>query len=156
MTVERRATYRLQLGPGLTFADATGRVPYLAALGVSHLYLSPIAESVPGSTHGYDVVDPTRVRAALGGEAGFTDLVATAHAAGLLILVDIVPNHLAAHADNRWWWQTLAGGQAADAARWFDVDWDAPGAGNRIVLPVLDGAVDDLVARGEVRVRDAR
>ena len=76
-----RATYRLQLHGGFTFADAARAVPYLAELGISHLYLSPVLTAAPGSTHGYDVVDPDRVSEALGGEAGFAALVETARAA---------------------------------------------------------------------------
>ena len=103
-----RATYRLQLHPGFTFADAVAAVPYLAELGISHLYLSPVLQAAPGSTHGYDVVDPDRVNAALGGEDGFRALVAAARAAGLGILLDIVPNHMSiAGTANRWWVDVL-------------------------------------------------
>lgn len=90
------ATYRIQLHPGHPFAAAEADVPALAALGVSHLHLSPVLEAVPGSTHGYDVTDPTRVRAELGGEAGLRSLSRTARAHGLGLVVDIVPNHMAA------------------------------------------------------------
>src|SRR3954453_23474901 len=94
-----RATYRLQLGPELTFADARRLVPYLRDLGVSHMYLSPSLQARSGSTHGYDVVDPTRVSDALGGEAGLRELAA----AGLGIVLDIVPNHMGTGDENRWW-----------------------------------------------------
>lgn len=90
------ATYRLQLQPDFPFAAAADAVPYLAGLGVSHLHLSPVLEAVPGSGHGYDVVDHSRVRAELGGEEGLRDLAATARAHGLGLVVDIVPNHMAA------------------------------------------------------------
>ena len=113
---ELRATYRLQLTDGFGFDDARELVPYLADLGVSHLYLPPSFEARPGSTHGYDVVDPGRLSAALGGERGFRALAAAASDAGLGIVLDIVPNHMAADASNRWW---------ADPAlrrRFFDVD----------------------------------
>lgn len=90
------ATYRLQLQPEFPFSAAEKAVPYLAALGVSHLHLSPVLESVPGSTHGYDVVDPTRVREELGGEDGLRSLARTARAHGLRLVLDIVPNHMAA------------------------------------------------------------
>ena len=90
-----RATYRLQLTPGFGFAAAAGLVPYLAELGISHLYLSPSFEAREGSTHGYDVMDPTRISAALGGEDGLRALSATAREAGLGIVLDIVPNHMA-------------------------------------------------------------
>src|SRR5690348_4531083 len=93
------ATYRLQLGPDCTFADATALVPYLRALGVSHLYLSPIMQARRGSTHGYDVVDPRRVSDALGGESALRTLAA----AGLALVVDIVPNHMATSDENPFW-----------------------------------------------------
>jgi (1->4)-alpha-D-glucan 1-alpha-D-glucosylmutase len=96
---EFRATYRLQLGPDLDFAAAAALIPYLRNLGISHLYLSPVMEARKGSTHGYDVVDPTRVSDALGGEAGLRALAA----AGLPIIVDFVPNHMAATDDNPFW-----------------------------------------------------
>ncbi len=134
--VPRRATYRLQLHPGFTFADATRAVPYLAELGVSHLYLSPVLEAAPGSTHGYDVVDPDRVSAALGGEDGFASLVAAARAAGLGILLDIVPNHMSiAGTANGWWMDVLENGAASAYAHYFDVDWG--GGDERVLLPVL-------------------
>jgi (1->4)-alpha-D-glucan 1-alpha-D-glucosylmutase len=131
-----RATYRLQLHAGFTFADAAAAVPYLAELGVSHLYLSPILQAAPGSTHGYDVVDPDRVSAALGGEDGFADLVRAAHGAGLGILLDIVPNHMSiAGTANRWWVDVLENGPASYYAHYFDVDWG--GLDERVLLPVL-------------------
>src|SRR5882762_9721372 len=89
------ATYRVQLQPGFTFADTAAQVPYLAALGVSHLHLSPVLEAVPGSTHGYDVVDHSRVREELGGEQGLRALSRTAREHGLGLILDIVPNHMA-------------------------------------------------------------
>ncbi|HMC70877.1 MAG TPA: alpha-amylase family glycosyl hydrolase, partial [Mycobacteriales bacterium] len=100
-------TYRLQLRPGFGFADAADLVPYLAQLGVSHLYLSPVFEAASGSTHGYDVIDPNRLRADLGGADAFTGLVRTAHEHGLGIVLDIVPHHMAATSDNAWWWSVL-------------------------------------------------
>ncbi|HYH88003.1 MAG TPA: alpha-amylase family glycosyl hydrolase, partial [Solirubrobacteraceae bacterium] len=111
-----RATYRLQLGGEMTFARAAELVPYLAELGVSHLYLSPSFAAREGSTHGYDVVDPTRISDALGGEDGFRALAGTARDAGLGLLLDIVPNHMAADGANPYW----AG--ETTRARFFDVD----------------------------------
>jgi len=98
-----RATYRIQLTPDFGFSDAATLVPYLTDLGISHLYLSPIFEAVGGSMHGYDGIDPTRVSAERGGEDGLRELAAVVHRYGLGILVDIVPNHLAAHDTTRWW-----------------------------------------------------
>ena len=109
---ELRATYRLQLGPGLRFADVRELVPYLRSLGVSHLYLSPALTARSGSTHGYDVVDPTKVSESLGGEAGLREL----SRAGLQIILDIVPNHMGTGDENRWW------ADEAERVRVFDVD----------------------------------
>ena len=107
-----RATMRLQLHRDFTFADATGLVPYLAALGISHLYSSPILTARAGSMHGYDVIDPTRVNPELGGEAGLRGLVAALRAAGLGLIVDIVPNHMAAGGmENPWWADVLRHGR---------------------------------------------
>ena len=111
-----RATYRLQLGPGMTFAHARELVPYLRDLGVSHLYLSPSFQAREGSTHGYDVVDPTAFARELGGEEAFRALAAAARAARLGIVLDIVPNHMAADNANRWWADEELRG------RFFDVD----------------------------------
>jgi (1->4)-alpha-D-glucan 1-alpha-D-glucosylmutase len=113
-----RATYRLQLGPDLDFAGARALVPYLAELGVSHLYLSPVMQAVAGSTHGYDVVDPTHVSEELGGEDGFRALCAAAREAGLGVLLDVVPNHMAASEEqNPFWRDPLL------RAKFFDLDW---------------------------------
>ena len=148
-----RATYRVQLHAGFTFDDAAALVPQLATLGLTHLYLSPILAHTPGSTHGYDVVDHTRVDDELGGRPGLERLAATAHGSGLGILVDIVPNHMSVAAPeslNRAWWQLLTEGPRAATAHWFDVDW-AAGEG-RVVVPVL-GDDADAVQREGHRVR---
>ena len=111
-----RATYRLQLTPDFGFAAAAERVAYLRDLGVSHLYLSPSLQARHGSTHGYDVVDPTRLSEALGGDAAFRALAQTAHEAGLGIVLDIVPNHMATDEANRYWTDPSL------RERFFDVD----------------------------------
>jgi (1->4)-alpha-D-glucan 1-alpha-D-glucosylmutase len=108
-----RATYRLQLGPGMTFADARVLVPYLRELGVSHLYLSPVLQARRGSSHGYDVVDPRRISRVLGGEQGLRELCE----AGLGIVLDIVPNHMAASREENAFWR-----DPALRARFFDLD----------------------------------
>lgn len=134
------ATYRLQLGPDFTFADAARRVPYLADLGVTHLYLSPVLEAVRGSTHGYDVTDPTAVRAELGGRRGLERLADAAHIDGLGLVIDIVPNHLGVGRpeQNPWWWDVLTHGRKSAFARYFDIDWESRnGAGGKLALPVL-------------------
>jgi (1->4)-alpha-D-glucan 1-alpha-D-glucosylmutase len=111
-----RATYRLQLTPDFGFAAAAELVPYLRDLGVSHLYLSPSLQARHGSTHGYDVIDPTRLSEDLGGEAAFRALVTSAHAAELGIVLDIVPNHMATDEHNRFWTDPEL------RARFFDID----------------------------------
>ncbi|HEY0774242.1 MAG TPA: alpha-amylase family glycosyl hydrolase, partial [Nocardioidaceae bacterium] len=140
------ATYRLQLHAGFTFADAEAQVPYLARLGVSHLYLSPILQAVPGSLHGYDVLDHTRVNEELGGEAGLLSLADTARAHGLGIVVDVVPNHMAFVApehSNAPLWTTLRDGRDAETAHWFDIDWDA--GDGRLGLPILGGTLEEAL-----------
>lgn len=130
------ATYRLQLQPDFGFAAAAAAVPYLASLGISHLHLSPVLEAVPGSTHGYDVVDHARVRAELGGEDGLRDLARTARGHGLGLVVDLVPNHMAAAVShNRPLQDVLREGPSSAYAGWFDLDWEAQDG--RVLLPVL-------------------
>jgi (1->4)-alpha-D-glucan 1-alpha-D-glucosylmutase len=151
------STYRLQMrgpasGQAFTFADAENLVGYLADLGVSHLYLSPILTAGEGSSHGYDVTDPTTVSAELGGPEGFRRLADAAHGAGLGIIVDIVPNHVGVDdpSQNRWWWDLLTHGRGSAYATYFDVDWTLDPDG-RIVLPVLgsDDDVADLTVDGD-------
>lgn len=143
------STYRFQLrgrsaGDTFTFADAERLLDYLADLGVTHLYLSPILTAAPGSAHGYDVTDPTTVSADLGGPGGLAALSGAARARGMGLIVDIVPNHVGVDpaAANPWWWDVLAHGRDSRYAAFFDIDWSADPDG-RIVLPVL-GCDDDL------------
>jgi (1->4)-alpha-D-glucan 1-alpha-D-glucosylmutase len=144
------STYRFQLHPGFTFADAARRVPYLAELGVSHLYLSPILQAVPGSTHGYDVVDPGRLRDELGGDEGFASLVEAAHAHGLGIVVDIVPNHVGlVSPHNPWWWDVLRHGPDSRYAGHLDVRWQQRGDGPpQVIVPQLGRPLEDELADG--------
>ncbi len=137
------ATYRLQLrgessGFAFTFADAEELLDYLDDLGVSHLYLSPITTAVGGSSHGYDVTDPTAVSPELGGPEGLARLSAAARKRGLGLIVDIVPNHVGIDRpeQNPWWWDVLRNGRSSAYATFFDIDWDLDEDG-RIVLPVL-------------------
>jgi (1->4)-alpha-D-glucan 1-alpha-D-glucosylmutase len=149
------ATYRVQLRAEFGFAAAAAVVPYLAALGVSHLYCSPYLQAAAGSAHGYDVVDPTRVNQELGGEEGRQHLVAALAAGGLGQLLDIVPNHMAiADRGNRWWWDVLENGQASRYAGYFDVDWDSPEARLRdtVLLPILGDHYGRVLEAGELRL----
>jgi (1->4)-alpha-D-glucan 1-alpha-D-glucosylmutase len=143
-----QSTYRVQLSGAFPFAAARSVVPYLADLGVSHLYTSPILRARSGSAHGYDVVDPTQVAPGLGGEAGLRELVAALRVAGMGLVVDLVPNHMAASNESPWWVETLRRGPAAEAARVFDIDWEA--GGGRVRLPVLGGPLDRVA--DQVRV----
>jgi (1->4)-alpha-D-glucan 1-alpha-D-glucosylmutase len=159
-TPERRrrvptATYRVQFQPDFPFAAAEELVPYAASLGVSHLHLSPVLEAVPGSAHGYDVTDHGRVREELGGEASLRSLAEAAHAHGLGLVLDIVPNHMALPADtelNEPLWQVLRDGPGSPYARWFDVDWEA--GGGRLLLPVLGGPLGEELSAGALTVAD--
>ncbi|MFF7160592.1 malto-oligosyltrehalose synthase [Streptomyces sp. NPDC008086] len=143
------ATYRLQLQPAFPFEAAAAAVPYLASLGVSHLHLSPVLEAVPGSGHGYDVVDHARVREELGGEDGLRALARTAREHGLGLVVDIVPNHMAmAPRHNRALWEVLREGPESPYARWFDIDWKTQDG--RVLLPVLGRPLGEELAHLEV------
>ena len=149
------ATYRLQLHPGFDFDRAAEVAGYLADLGVSHVYLSPVLQAAPGSTHGYDVVDHARPSAALGGEAGYARMGAALGAAGLGQVLDIVPNHMAIGArENRWWWDVLENGQSSLWAGHFDVTWDPPEEKNRntVLIPILGDHYGRVLDRGEVRL----
>ncbi|RVW05670.1 malto-oligosyltrehalose synthase [Rhodococcus xishaensis] len=135
------ATYRLQLrGDSFTLDDARRLADYLDRLGVSHLYLSPILTATSGSTHGYDVTDPTTVSTELGGRAALVALSAELRERNMGLIVDLVPNHMGISrpSENRWWWDVLTNGQRSPFARFFDVDWrEDNGADGRIALPVL-------------------
>lgn len=143
-------TYRIQLGPEAGFDQAAALVGYLAALGVTHLYLSPVTDAEPGSEHGYDVTDHTVIRPELGGDDGLARLAAAAQAAGLGLVVDIVPNHasIVTPRHNRRWWETLQAGPDHPSARFFDVDWEAQDG--RVLLPVLTAPLADELAAGRL------
>ncbi len=141
------ATYRLQLHREFGFAAAAAVAGYLAALGVTHVYLSPILQAAPGSMHGYDVVDHSRVSDDLGGEDGFRAMVAAFRRHGLGVVVDVVPNHMGIGAPeplNRQFWSVLAEGAGSRYAHWFDIDWAA--RGGRLLLPILGGPAADCAA----------
>ncbi len=148
------ATYRIQLTPSFGFADTIGTLDHLVALGVSHLYLSPIAEAVPGSLHGYDVIDHTRVRAEFGGDDGLSALLDAASDRGLGVIIDHVPNHMSvaeAHLNERWW-EMLRDGSDSPASTWFDVDWAA--TDGKVIVPKLGDPLDDVLAAGGLSIAD--
>lgn len=149
---ELRATVRLQLHRGFDFLAAAEQVPYYAALGISHLYLSPIAMARPGSMHGYDVIHPMIVNPELGGENALRELSQALHTHGMGAILDIVPNHMAADVANPWWNDVLAQGRASPYAHYFDIDWNAPDAEGKLWLPLLDAPLEQVMARGELAI----
>jgi malto-oligosyltrehalose synthase len=146
------ATMRLQFHKGFTFADAEKLAPYFARLGISHVYASPVTTARAGSMHGYDVIDPQRVNPELGGEDGLKRMVAALRAAGLGLIVDIVPNHMAATSENAWWFDVLRHGRASRYASFFDIDWDVadPTLRAKVLLPVLGKPLRDVLHEGEI------
>ncbi len=143
-----RATYRFQFNRDFPFARAEALVPYLDRLGISHVYASPITTAREGSTHGYDVVDPTRVNPELGGEDALRSLVAALRARGMGLIIDIVPNHMGvAGGGNAWWNDVLARGQGSEYARFFDIDWS-----DRLLLPILGAPLDEVLADGQIAI----
>lgn len=133
------STYRLQFNHSFGFDDARRLVPYFQLLGITDLYASPLTQARPGSTHGYDVVDPTRLNPELGTERAFKALVAELKSREMGVLLDIVPNHMAASSQNSWWMDVLEKGPASSFAPCFDIDWNGPKPAlkNKILLPVL-------------------
>ncbi len=155
MTPEPSATYRVQLNPEFTFQDAADIAPYLADLGVSHLYASPYLQAAAGSMHGYDVVDPSRVNAELGGASGHAALVQALKDANLGHVIDVVPNHMAiAGRENPWWWDVLENGPSSSYATYFDVDWEASEERwpNKVLLPVLGDHYGRILEDGQLRL----
>ena len=148
-----RATYRLQLHAGFTFDDAVGVVDYLADLGVSHVYLSPILQAAAGSTHGYDVIDHSRINAELGGEEAYERFSTAVAGRGMGQVVDIVPNHMAIAEANTWWWDVLENGQSSRWAAAFDIDWGGEGQSHeKVLLPFLGDHYGRVLEAGDVRL----
>ena len=144
------ATYRIQLNKDFTFHDAAALVPYLATLGISHLYCSPYLTARPGSPHGYDTTDHDSFNPELGGEAGFHALVAALERHDMGHVLDFVPNHMGIGADNPRWLDVLEWGEASRFAGFFDIDWRA-GSG-KLVLPILGKPCAEVLAAGELRL----
>jgi (1->4)-alpha-D-glucan 1-alpha-D-glucosylmutase len=153
---EIRATYRLQFHRHFTFRDATGLVPYLATLGVSHIYASPIMKARPGSPHGYDIIDHNQLNPEIGSEADFQSLIDALHAHGMGLILDFVPNHMGVGGnDNAWWLDVLEWGQDSPFATYFDINWytsrtDLKG---RVLLPVLGDQYGVILENGEIVLR---
>ena len=148
------ATYRLQLHPEFGFADARALLPYLKALGISHLYLSPITEARPGSPHGYDVIDHNAIRKDLGGREEFDRLVTAARESGLELILDFVPNHAGVGPLNSYWQDVLAYGPHSAFATYFDIDWEPikPELKGKILLPFLGRPYGEVLDDGELQL----
>lgn len=150
------ATYRLQFHAGFGFDRAAAVVPYLARLGVSHVYASPFLAARSGSTHGYDIVDHGRINPELGGEEGFERFSAALQTHGLGLIIDFVPNHVGiGGADNSWWLDVLEWGRNSPYARFFDIDWEPaePSLRGKVLVPFLGAPYGDVLVRGEIAVR---
>ena len=148
-----RAAYRLQFNRDFTFADAAAQVPYLAALGISHCYASPLLMARPGSRHGYDIVEHHRLNPELGNAVDFDRFVSVLHEHGMGLILDMVPNHMGVMGnDNPWWLELLENGPAAVSARFFDIDW-APlkeTLHGKVLLPVLGDHYGNVLEKGEL------
>jgi (1->4)-alpha-D-glucan 1-alpha-D-glucosylmutase len=155
MFPESVATYRVQLRPGFGFDQAAELAGYLRELGVSHVFTSPYLQAVEGSTHGYDVVDPTRVNRELGGERAHERMCRTFQHEGLGHVIDVVPNHMAiAGRQNPWWWDVLENGPSSRYATFFDVDWEASDERwpNKVLLPVLGDHYGRILEDGQLQL----
>lgn len=141
------STYRIQFRDGMTFEHARKIIPYLGSLGISHLYASPIFTATSGSTHGYDVTNCNEIDPAIGGREGFDRMAAALRAAGIGLLVDIVPNHMAASLENPWWRSVVEWGEASPFSRHFDIDWN-----RRLTLPILGKPLDEALNDGELKL----
>lgn len=133
------ATYRLQFNRHFGFKDAQRLIPYLHSMGISDIYASPILQSRSGSGHGYDVTDPTKLNPEIGTEEEFEALVNELRQHGMGLLLDIVPNHMAASSENPWWMDVLENGPSSTYANFFDIDWRPPDRllENKVLLPIL-------------------
>ncbi len=154
-----RATYRVQLNAGFTFRDLTAIVPYLAALGVSHVYCSPYFRARAGSAHGYDVVDHNSFNPEIGSRGDFDRLVAELRAHGMGHILDIVPNHVGVMgSDNAWWMDVLENGQASIYADYFDIDWNPANTAlaDKVLVPVLVEPYGVVLERGDLRMQFER
>jgi (1->4)-alpha-D-glucan 1-alpha-D-glucosylmutase len=148
------STYRLQLHAGFNFDDAAAAADYLVALGISHAYCSPYLQAVGGSTHGYDVVDPTKPNEELGGEEGHSRFCVRLKELGLGQILDIVPNHMAIGQQNRYWWDVIENGSSSRYATWFDIEWNSSEEKlqNKILIPVLGDQYGRELSAGKFKV----
>ena len=149
------ATYRLQLHKGFRFRDAADLAPYLAELGLSDIYTSPVMKAAPGSMHGYDVQDHQQINPELGTAEDLAAMSAAAHEHGLGYVLDIVPNHMGIGSANTLWLDLLENGPSARAARFFDVEWHPvkEELADKVLLPVLGDRYGAVLERGELKLQ---
>ncbi len=153
------STYRLQFSPAFRFVDGSDLVPYLSELGITDLYASPRYKARRGSSHGYDIADPLRVNPELGTEEDFDDMADKLRHYGMGLLLDTVPNHMAASYENPWWMDVLENGRASAYADYFDIDWHPPAAKaaflqeNRVLLPILGELYGDVLTDKQLTLR---
>ncbi|WP_296180910.1 alpha-amylase family glycosyl hydrolase [uncultured Mobiluncus sp.] len=146
------STYRIQLSPEFGFNQANKLLPYLDFLGITDVYLSPILQAAPGSNHGYDVVDHSRISTDLGGEDAFVALAESIHRANMGLVVDVVPNHMAFPTPlyhNRQLWSVLRYGHESPYVKWFDIETEEP-----ILLPILAEPIGKVLTEGQLEVQD--
>lgn len=151
---ELAGTYRLQLHAGFTFRDATRVIPYLHALGVTHIYASPYLRARAGSTHGYDVCDYSQLNPELGTEEDYREFFSTLAKHGLSHILDVVPNHMAASQDNPWWRDVLENGPNSPYSGYFDIDW-RPVKGeleSKVLIPILGAQYGDVLEAGQLKI----
>ena len=149
------STYRVQLNRHFTFDDVARIAPYLSELGVTHVYCSPYLQAYPGSTHGYDVVDHSKLNEELGGRAAFDRMVEALDDNGLGHIVDIVPNHVSIEGvRNEMWWDVLKHGRASRYEPYFDIDWDTDidDLTGKVLVPILGDPLDEVIARNELTI----
>ena len=154
MLHEPLSTYRVQMNGQFGFDDAAKIIPYLDELGIDHLYCSPSFQAAPGSTHGYDVVDHSKVNRELGGECAYARMCDALERCGMRHMLDIVPNHMAIDRENPWWWDVLENGPSSAYAMFFDVDWEPPERRihNVVLMPVLEDQYGVLLEARKLKV----
>ncbi len=149
------AIYRMQFNAGFTLEQATALIDYLDDLGISDCYASPLALARPGSTHGYDVTDPSVLNPEIGSEEQLVEFARRLNARGMGLILDTVPNHMCiSHPSNLWWWDVLENGPSSPFARFFDIDWNPPKADliNKVLLPMLGDQYGKTLENGEIKI----
>lgn len=145
----------MQFNADFRFEAARALIPYLATLGISHVYASPLLMARPGSTHGYDIVDHSGLNPEIGNDVEFDALINELHRHGMGLILDFVPNHMGVGADNPWWMDVLEWGQSSSYAGYFDIDWQPPepSLAGKLLLPILGDHYGAVLERGELTLR---